>query len=316
MLLGIIAGAVVYVVSTHLISRERWRLGWDREVAREALAYGAPLIPNGIALAVASMGDRFLIGSFLGLTPMAYYNASSTAAFTPRFVIMRMLGAVTLPTFLRVGREGIVTSRLIDYYGLALSGISSVYSATFLCFGAWAIGLVFGERYTPSQALVSAIALSVYMKYLTSLPTLPALVFGQTKLVLTSTVLTSLSLACAGIAVLISPDLPSFVFGIAVGEFLTVLWSVVISIKVYGLAGRLAWFNVLFPIAVGTVAHFATMAVPIAALGTRVEIYLAVVAALAIGYATALKLARLPWLAEYVRILRSSRNATVTEGTV
>jgi len=52
------------------------------------------------------MGDRFLIGSLLGLGHLATYNVVATAAFMPRGVVIRLLMAVAVPLFLRNGREG------------------------------------------------------------------------------------------------------------------------------------------------------------------------------------------------------------------
>jgi O-antigen/teichoic acid export membrane protein len=304
MLVGIIAGAIGYVVVSHLVSNERWRLGWSPDVAREAFSYGAPLLPNGIALALSSMGDRFLIGAFLGVAPLAYYNASSTAAFMPRGVVLRILGAVILPTFLRHGRDGVVTLRIVDFYGLFLSAISAWYSLTFLCFGPWAVGFVFGAQYGPDQVLVSCIALSVYLKFLMTLPHPPALVFGETKLILVSTILASLGLVCAGIAVLINPQLPAFVFGFAVGEFITVIWSIAISVKVYRFAPKLLWFGTLFPILVLAAAHAVCATTPVDDLVGRTEFFLIGSIILAGCYAVAWKWSGLPWLPEFARLLR------------
>lgn len=301
MLAGIIAGALAYVLLTHLYSKERWSLGWSPEVAREALSYGAPLVPNGIALAIASMGDRFLIGSFLGVAPLAFYNASSMAAFMPRGVVLRLLGAVAMPLFLKFGRERVTSARVVDYWGLILSGASSYYSLTFLCFGPLAIKLVFGAQYAPDQLLVTCIALSVYMKFMMTLPQPLALVFGQTGLILASTIVSSIALVCAAGAVLVEPELWMFVFGLAVGELLAVVWAVAKGIKIYGLSPKLAWFAALFPVAVLAGVHAALRAVPIDDILVRFEVFALAALVLGGGYAAAFPASGLPWYPVFLR---------------
>jgi PST family polysaccharide transporter len=310
MLFGIIAGAIANMILTHIYSREPWRLGWSRETAREALAYGGPLVPNGIALALYNMGDRFLIGSFLGLAQLAYYSVSSTAAFMPRSVVLRVLGAVNMPLFLRHGREGVVSSRIVDYWGLILSAIGAAYSIVFLCFGSLAIRLVFGAQYAPDQALITCIALSVYLKYMMTLPHPLALVFGQTKLILASTIISSLALACGGLAMLIDARLWIFVLGLAIGELVTVIWTVAISIRTYGFMPRLIWSVTLFPILVLGAAHALCAIVPFDAVTVRIEILLSALFLLLAGYLGAWKIAKLPWIPEVMHSLRASGNAS------
>ncbi len=310
MLFGIIAGAAANMILTRFYSREPWRLGWSHGIAREALVFGAPLIPNGVALAFTSMGDRFLIGSFLGLTPLAYYSASSTAGFMPRGVILRMLGMVNMPMFLRYGRHGVVSSRIIDYWGITLSAVAAAYSIAFLCFGPWAIRVVFGEQYAPDQTLITCIALSAYLKYMITLPQPLALVFGETKLILASTIISSLALVCGAVAVVFYQKLSMFVFGVAVGELITVLWIISISIKTYGFAPRLTWCVALFPVMVLGLAHAMTTNIAINAFAVRTEIFLFTALLLLAGYIGVWKAARLPWITEIMHILRANGKAS------
>jgi PST family polysaccharide transporter len=287
MLVGILVGSLGYTITTHLISREPWRLGWSKSAAREAMIYGAPLVPNGIALAVAGMGDRFLIGSLLGVVQLAFYNTSSMAAFMPRSVVLRLLSAVAMPLFLKKGRDRAISERTMDYYGLALSVIASMYSLVFVCFGSLLITILFGAKYSPEQLLVTSIALSAFMKSMIKLPEPLALVYGQTGLVLTSTIVSSLALPCAAASVLLERDLTTFVFGLVAGEFIAAVWIVSRSIAIYRFQAKLMWFNTLFPVLVLAVAHVMCSAMPAFDFIPRIGVFIAGALALVAGYAVA-----------------------------
>jgi PST family polysaccharide transporter len=294
MLIGIIASAIAYVAVTHLYSRERWSLDWSPQVAREALGYGAPLMPNGLALAATSMGDRFLIGSLLGVAPLAFYNASSTAAFMPKGVVLRLLSAVAMPLFLRQGRDGGVSSRVFDYWTVVLAGASGLYSVAFLLLGPFAIRLVFGATYAPSQELVTVIALSVYMKYMITLPAPLALVFGQTTFILATSLMSAVALACGALAAWFDPRLEIFVLGLALGEFVAVLLVLMQTIRIYRLAPMLAWVVTLVPVLILCGAHLASQHVAIADIPMRIGLFVSAAAIQAVGYWAAMSLTQLP----------------------
>ena len=294
MLYGLYAQTLFQIVATHLVSKTRFRLGWSREIARETLIYGAPMMPNGVALAVSGMGDRFLIGSFLGLNALALYNVAAMAAFMPRGVVLRLLMAVAVPAFINRGIERAASTRSFDYWAILLTVLSAFYALSFLCFGGVLVELVFGRQYALGQSLVSALALSVYLKFLLSLPAPPALAFGQTRLILLSSVLAACALAGGALAVFLTEHtLSHFILGVVAGEFLAVTWIVVRSLKLYAFATSLTWMAVLLPIGVLAGAHYATAAVATNNVIMRIEIFVILGAVLGLGYALILVMHKL-----------------------
>jgi PST family polysaccharide transporter len=273
MLFGLLAGSVTWVLASHLLSPSPWRLGWSPAVGREALTYGAPLIPNGLALAAASLGDRFLIGSLLNLAALALYNVGSTAAFMPRGVVTRLLMSVALPTFLTSGDEGSAAGRVFDYWAVALALTASLYSLAFLCVGSILIGLVFGSGYSLNQDLASLFAISVYLKYMATLPVPPALAFGQTRFILATSVLAALAIGCGALAMLVERDLVFFMRGIVAGELLALLWVVAKSIRLYAFTRSVTWFVTLFPLAVLAGADAASIMLASDTLVARIELF-------------------------------------------
>jgi PST family polysaccharide transporter len=301
MLAGILVGAVGYVVMTHLMSPTRWRLGWSREVAREALVYGVPLVPNGMAVAFSGMGDRLLIGALLGLDHLAAYNIAAMAAFMPRSIILRLLMAVAVPAFVNSGRDHAAAMRAFDYWSVLLAAIASIYSLSFLCFGSFLVGLVFGAVYEPSQALASLFAISVYLKFLLNLPTPIALAFGETWFILGTSVIAASAVFCGAVAVLAMPLLTSFMLGVAGGEFLAVLWVIARTFRLYPFHPRLAWFATMGPLVVIVGAHAVCTLLSPGDLMSRIQVYAIGSLAFCAIFGMVVRLAELPVVPVFLR---------------
>lgn len=58
--------------------RLTWPLGWNREVLREALRYGAFLVPASIGVLLLDRGDRFIISHVLGAEAVGTYQSHYT----------------------------------------------------------------------------------------------------------------------------------------------------------------------------------------------------------------------------------------------
>ncbi len=298
---GMFAATISQIIATHLVSPTPFRLGWNKAVARETLIYGAPLMPNGIALAVSGMGDRFLVGSSLGPTTLAFYNVGTMSAFMPRGIILRLMMAVAVPIFLNRGREGTAKARVFDYWTVFLSLLSAFYALSFLCFGSLLVGLVFGQNYAPAQDLATLLSVSVYLKFMLVLATPAALAFGQTRLVLLSSMLAAMALGCGALFLFAAPTLTNFLFGVASGELVAALWIIYRSIKLYPASVTLTWFATLFPLVVLVVSHLFCNSLAPDEIVRRLIIYACASVVLAAAFFAALKASRLAIVPPFLR---------------
>jgi PST family polysaccharide transporter len=301
MLIGMIASAAGQMVVSHLVATEPYRLGWSRGAAREALVYGAPLIPNGVAIALSGMGDRFFIGSMLGLNALAVYNIVSMASYMPRNVVLRLVTAVAVPAFIRKEQKGELDSRAFDYWVILLGAISSIYALSFLCFGSVLVGLVFGHAYEPTQELAGLFAASVYLKFLIFLPTPTALAYGQTRFVLATSVISGIAILVGAAVTWHRPDLSGFVLGVAAWETLALAWIVARSIKLYPFSARTTWLASFGPLLVLGAAQWACSALPPDDVWPRLQTYLLGGVILALAYAGLLFLLKLPLVPAFMR---------------
>ncbi|WP_407529928.1 oligosaccharide flippase family protein [Methylobacterium oryzisoli] len=312
MLAGILGGAIVSVVVSQVMARRPWRLAWNREVAREAERFGRPLIPNGMANAFSIMGDRLLVGSALGVQALALYNNAMGIALIPRGQLIKFLTSVYLPAFVTRTPAEAARARLHDQWAVWLSLAAFAYGLALLAVGRPMIGFVFGPAYTPSLALMSAIAVDVSIKTLLAFPVPPCLAAGQTRFVLWG------SIAGAGVVLIAAATIPlhrslaGFVGGLAAGESLVLVGIVWRTLGWHGFSPRLAWFLVLFP--VGALLALAALAPQAAGLPFQHWFGLCVAYGLAglVVYAVALRLSGLS-PADLVR-MRAPADRTVPAG--
>jgi uncharacterized membrane protein len=140
-----------------------------------------------------------------------------------------------------------------------------------------------------------------------TLPAPMALVFGQTGLILATSVVSAFALASGAAAVFLEGDLSVFVLGLAVGEFLTVLWVLATTIRIYKLTPALAWFGTLFPVAVLCGAHLSLAQTASDDMIARTALFLGGSVVLAIAYIAALAAQKLPLIPASLRGTRSAR---------
>jgi O-antigen/teichoic acid export membrane protein len=301
MLYGIMASAIAYVAASHLVATVPWRLGWSRSEAREALAFGAPLVPNGLALALSGMADRFLIGALLGPGTLAAYNVGAMAVFMPRSIVLRVLMAVAVPAFLKHGYEDARRTRAYDYWTIALAAISAGYGLAFVCFGSYLVGLVFGRIYEPSQGLASLLAISVYLKFMITFSTPTALASGQTRFVLATSILASAGMVIGAAAALAKPDLTVFMAGVAGGEFIALLWVIHKSTRLFPFSPRFTWWVSLAPLVVLAATHFACAQFEADAILARIEVFAVSGLAAVLLLAAALFVAKMPLVPSFLK---------------
>ncbi len=250
MIAGILMNAVGYTVLSHLLSERRWRLGWHKAAAAEAVAFGRPLIPNGAANAFTQLADRFVIGSLLGVVQLAVYNVSMVTALLPRNAVAKFLNTLFMPAFANLGQDGAKRLRLFDSWALSLSLSGFLYGLGLLSLGPTLIGLIFGRVYQPTDLIMGWIAVNICAKFLNQLPVPAALAYGQTRFILFGT-LASASGVAFGIAVLLfTRDFTDFLGALAVGEVAALVWISARTVSLYSVDRSLTLFIVFWPILV------------------------------------------------------------------
>ncbi|MCW6509566.1 oligosaccharide flippase family protein [Lichenifustis flavocetrariae] len=248
MAFGLIAFALGYVGLTHMMSPGPWRMGWDKDVVRESIKYGRPLVLNGIVYSVLSLGDRTLAGARISLDQLAHYTALTTSAFQPRAAISGFLNSLFIPHFVNA-RTPADQRQVTDLWFIIISLLTGIFGFGYLGLGQLFTAVVFGKAYHIDQTIVSLVGILGSIRYLTCLPSPPALAYGRGSLLLQFTLMSIVGLGIGGILVLYYPGLTFLVLGMSIGETIALFWVVHRLLRFLPATPAVAWCSVLIPLA-------------------------------------------------------------------
>lgn len=262
MVWGLAASVIASGITSHLLSRFPWRLGWDRAIADEATTFGKPLVPTGLVNAGMSLGDRVFIGWMLGTHALAYYSVIFGTATLPRGAILRFLTNLFVPAFVNRPPDHPSVKKNCARWTMVLSAVAFLYAMGFIFAGTPLLPLLFGKDYTASLYLMSLIGLNLFVKFLYQLPSPVALAQGRSKLMLVCTVFSILALGVGAVAALIKPSIEVFVLALTAAEVVAVLRIGMISVRTLGYAAGQVTMALLGPMAAIGVALAVSLVFP------------------------------------------------------
>ncbi|MEZ5817788.1 MAG: oligosaccharide flippase family protein [Hyphomicrobiaceae bacterium] len=245
---GMLAGALWVAVYSNLMSADPWRLIWDKGAAREALKFGAPLSPNGIASAFVT-SDRLIVSNFLGTKQVAIYGVAVGLATLPRAVLWRFSVSVLVPHFANLIAKPDQERRFYSLWLLAVSAIASLYGLLLMLLGPWAIGLLFGAKYVPSHLLMSLIAVNVFIKFMMLVPLPASYARGQTSVVFLGSLVSALATIPAALTLFFGMrSLETFVLALNVFECMGLIWFLYHTTRLHGLRQGIALAAIAAPL--------------------------------------------------------------------
>jgi O-antigen/teichoic acid export membrane protein len=258
-ILGTLCYVVSYVVLSHALSPRRWSIGWDRATAEEVLAYGRPLILNGMSNAFIQLADRFVVGTVLGVVQLGVYNVAMVTALLPRNTIAKALITVIMPAFVNLGDEKSRTIRLFDAWVLCIALLGFGYGVALLSVGPVLIEAIFGSRFRPTDFVMGLIAINITAKFLDQVPVPASLAFGHTGFIFFGTIASAMGVAVSVVALLIWRDFDIFILALALGQVAALTWIIVRTIRFHRQSPPLTLFLVYLPLLVETLLVVAIM---------------------------------------------------------
>jgi O-antigen/teichoic acid export membrane protein len=259
---GLAASVIASGITSHLLSRYPWRLGWDKTIADEATTFGKPLVPTGIVTAGMTLGDRVFIGWALGTQALAFYSVIFGTATLPRGAILRFLTNLFVPAFVNRPEDHPSVKKNCARWTLVLSAVAFFYAMGFIFAGTPLLPLLFGKAYAASPYLMSLIGLNLFVKFLYQLPSPVALAQGRSKLMLTCTIFSILALGVGAAATLVKPSIEVFVLALTVAEVLAVLRIGMISVRTLNYSAGQVTMALLGPMAAIGIALATSLALP------------------------------------------------------
>jgi O-antigen/teichoic acid export membrane protein len=189
MLWLLVLQAALYTAASQIVAERRYECSWDRKYASRYLAFGWPLLVNGLLMYGILQGDRFVIGasrrlfshSIYTLTDLAVYSVAFAVTMAPSSLFVSVTSSLFLPLMSRsqesrtqFDRRYAACSQLAACCGLAIA-VPSILVCPYL------ITKIYGNKYAAAGALVGWLGAMWGVRIFRASPTLAAMAVGDTR---------------------------------------------------------------------------------------------------------------------------------------
>ena len=153
-------------VLSHLFAKLPYRWVRDQVIERRVMAFGFPLMLNGILFFLNSQGERIAIGSSGQFFSTAKYNMEDMAAVSAALMIAglapqflaRILGSLFMPLLSHGSEDRFISHSVICMHLHALT--SGLVSIPLILFSDKIIAFVYGQRYLAAGSIIVFAAFS------------------------------------------------------------------------------------------------------------------------------------------------------------
>ena len=230
------------VLASQVFSDVPYRIKFRSPQFIRAFKFGYPLMINGFGLAISGQGDRFVVGSLLGLQTLGVYNLVLMVTVVPISLVFRLMGTTNLAAFYNAS-----TSAKLLEQRFRLSAQLSPLVATVYALGVAALmnvvtPVIFGARFAIGRSEVSLLALAAFVRIIRVEPFTSFLLLQQRTKRLAATNLVVLSgLAFAFLFIKVHPTIDAALVGRLMGEVTSL--AVMVALTRAQLAGNLAHYG-------------------------------------------------------------------------
>jgi O-antigen/teichoic acid export membrane protein len=162
--------SLVYVLASHFLASSLYRVNRRTPFVRKVLRFGFPLMLSGIGLAIVSQGDRWIVGSLMGLPFLGLYAVVTLVAYIPLSGVFKIQGAILFAGLHNANIESGQYDARLKLYCRAIPVIAAGYALGLLAFYDLVVPAVFGPRYVISDSAIFLLALIVFIRVIRNDP--------------------------------------------------------------------------------------------------------------------------------------------------
>jgi O-antigen/teichoic acid export membrane protein len=227
-LYGLIARSVIYAVTSHIVAKTPYRLGFSKEHAARLTRFSLPLMANGLLLFIGSQGDRVVVANQLGIAQLGHYTAILMLAYYPASTVMRFMGSMHLPHIAGGRYDQSQRDGASDTMGGQTLVLAVGIVVGFALVAPLATVLLFGQSFAQPAIVIAMIGIFQAFRFMRQWPTTVALGIGRSEIVLANNIMRMSGLACALFAFHLYGALASVTAGFIIGELLALVTAIVL----------------------------------------------------------------------------------------
>ena len=144
------------------------------------MAFGFPLLLNGILMFGIFQGDRIIVGSQLGVTELGWFSAAFIVTLTPTLVLAKTLQSLMLPQLARAQHGSAEFQRLYLAAVEAALLIGVVLAVLFALVGPGLLTLLFSSKYESALSIIAWLGVMQGVRVAKAGPAIVAVAKGRT----------------------------------------------------------------------------------------------------------------------------------------
>lgn len=230
----IIIQTLARTIMSHIMAERSYTWGWETIYARQIIAFGWPLLINGILLFLIMQGDRFVIGAADRLFARETYSKALLGYYSAAFVlssaiidgISSVLSPIILPLLSVVQDFQDKFLRRSSFCIHTAASVASLMGIFFTLMGGWLMILVYGHKYDAAASLMVWLGATQSIRLLRFVFNIIALSKGDSINPTISNIFRALSFVLAFIFAIEGTDIVWIAASGLVGELLAVSASI------------------------------------------------------------------------------------------
>ncbi len=157
---GLVAAAIMAVMSHFLPGEHRDGFALDRDCLRELFGFGRWIFVSTVLTFVTVQGDKLIFAPLIPMSELGVYNNASVFATTPALAIMSLTGAVLFPVFARRFRAGHALDSDFRRTRAPICLLAAVLVAGLVASGPSFVHLVFEKKFTDADWMVRLLSIA------------------------------------------------------------------------------------------------------------------------------------------------------------
>ena len=201
MLYLLIIKAIISLIGTHIVAKRNYRWSSEKQYITRFLAFGWPLIINGLLLFVVLQGDRFLIGSAQKLFGVDYnmadvgvYSAAFILTMMPAMMLIKINASLLLPILSREQNSSISFLSKADLFSQLITLIAVIFSTVMILVGDRLLLLFYGNEYSTACDFIGWLSILWGFRIVRVLPASISMAKGKTKILMKTNLIRALAL--------------------------------------------------------------------------------------------------------------------------
>lgn len=235
-------------ILSHAVAERPYGWAWDGARAGRIMAFGWPLLVNGVLLFIIMEGDRFMIGSAhrlfshspLSLADLGVYSVAFALTMAPTMFVANVGTSVLLPHLSRVQKLSGEFEQRYALFAQVISLAAAMIATPFIVAGGWLVVLVYGSKYAAAVGFIGWLAAMWALRMVRVTPTLAAMAFGDTQNAMISNIARTVALAGVVAAAALGGSVAWIAFSGFVGEMLALGVCVGRLRRVHGISAGLS----------------------------------------------------------------------------